>query len=246
MSERTDSVRWIPFRCKQLSTCFHEFWANAISNAIADCVLSTYSHIYRCTFLRSFKLGSMTYIAEGTRAGFTDVGTFCSVGNHVSLGGLGWHPNDHLSIYPAFYSTRLQAGATFVKANNEIDNEKELQDTKVGNDVWIGAGWVVPDGIKIGDETIIAAEAVVTIDVPAHAIVGSVLVKVIRYRFDINTITTLLKWCWWQLSHNEIQAMATQFMDKTQWCSEDFDALNNNTHQLNDFVVAKKRVAAMA
>lgn len=225
MSERSDLVRWILFRRRQLASRLPGFWASARSYATADCVFSENNRIYRRTLLRSSKLGKMTYVAEGTSVGFTEIGAFCSIGPNVSLGGLGWHPTDRLSTHPAFYSSRLQAGTTFVKNNNGIDNETELQHTKVGNDVWIGAGCIILDGMTIGDGAIIAAGAVVTKDVPPYAIVGGVPAKIIRYRFDINTITALLKWRWWELSNDEIQAMATQFMDQSLWNTKTIEEL---------------------
>lgn len=228
MSERSDLVRWILFRRRQLASRLPGFWASARSYATADCVFSENNRIYRRTLLRSSKLGKMTYVAEGTSVGFTEIGAFCSIGPNVSLGGLGWHPTDRLSTHPAFYSSRLQAGTTFVKNNNGIDNETELQHTKVGNDVWIGAGCIILDGMTIGDGAIIAAGAVVTKDVPPYAIVGGVPAKIIRYRFDINTITALLKWRWWELSNDEIQAMATQFMDQSLWNTKTIEELAKN------------------
>ena len=228
MSERFDLVRWVLFRRRQLASRLPGFWASARSYATADCVFSENNRIYRRTLLRSSKLGKMTYVAEGTSVGFTEIGAFCSIGPNVSLGGLGWHPTDRLSTHPAFYSSRLQAGTTFVKNNNGIDNETELQHTKVGNDVWIGAGCIILDGMTIGDGAIIAAGAVVTKDVPPYAIVGGVPAKIIRYRFDINTITALLKWRWWELSNDEIQAMATQFMDQSLWNTKTIEELAKN------------------
>lgn len=225
MSERSDFVRWVLFRRRQLASRLPGFWASARSYATADCVFSENNRIYRRTLLRSSKLGKMTYVAEGTSVGFTEIGAFCSIGPNVSLGGLGWHPTDRLSTHPAFYSSRLQAGTTFVKNNNGLDNETELKHTHVGNDVWIGAGCIILDGMTIGDGAIIAAGAVVTKDVPPYAIVGGVPAKIIRYRFDINTITALLKWRWWELSNDEIQAMATKFMDQSLWNTKTIEEL---------------------
>ena len=50
----------------------------------------------------------------------------------------------------------------------------------VGNQVWIGANAVVTKGVTIGDNSIVAAGAVVNRDVPANTIVGGVPAKVIR------------------------------------------------------------------
>lgn len=228
MSERTDRVRWILIRRRQLAARLPGFWASTRSYATPDCEFSDYNHIYRRVFLRSCKLGNMSYIAEGTSVGFTNIGAFCSIGPNVLLGGLGWHPTDRLSTHPAFYSSRLQAGTTFVSGDDDIYKDNELQHTEVGNDVWIGAGCIVLDGVTIGDGAIVAAGAVVTKDVPPYAIVGGVPAQIIRYRFDINTITALLKWRWWELSNDEIQQMATRFMHQTQWNNKTIEQLAGN------------------
>lgn len=52
----------------------------------------------------------------------------------------------------------------------------------IGDHVWIGAGVRILDGVTIGENSVIAAGAVVSKDVPAHAIVGGVPAKVIRMR----------------------------------------------------------------
>ena len=53
---------------------------------------------------------------------------------------------------------------------------------KIGNDVWIGAGSSILDGVNIGDGAVIAAGAVVNRDVPPYSIVGGVPAKVIGQR----------------------------------------------------------------
>lgn len=224
MSERLDFFKWVLLRRWQLAVKLPGFWASARSYATADCVFSANNRIYRRTYLYSCQLGNMTYVAEGTSIGFTEIGAFCSIGPNVALGGLGWHPTDRLSTHPAFYSTRLQAGTTFVETIDTADHHNELQRTTVGNDVWIGAGCIVLDGVVIGDGAIIAAGAVVTENVPAYAIVGGVPAKVIRYRFDQHTITTLLKWQWWLLSFDELKTMAAIMIDKTPWQGEALEA----------------------
>ena len=49
----------------------------------------------------------------------------------------------------------------------------------VGEDVWIGAGATVTDGVRIGDHAVVGAGAVVTRDVPAWAVVGGVPARVL-------------------------------------------------------------------
>jgi hypothetical protein len=54
----------------------------------------------------------------------------------------------------------------------------------IGDDVWIGAGAVIVDGVRIGSHSIVAAGAVVTKDVPAYSIVGGNPARVIRDRLQ--------------------------------------------------------------
>lgn len=53
---------------------------------------------------------------------------------------------------------------------------------KIGNDVWLGFRSIVLSGVRIGDEAVVAAGAVVTKDVPGFSIVAGVPAKVIKLR----------------------------------------------------------------
>ena len=55
---------------------------------------------------------------------------------------------------------------------------------EVGDNAWIGADAKVLDGVSVGRDSIIAAGAVVTKDVPEFAIVGGMPAKLIRNRKD--------------------------------------------------------------
>lgn len=53
---------------------------------------------------------------------------------------------------------------------------------RIGNDVWIGAGSTILDGVNVGDGVVVAAGAVVTKDVPPFSIVGGVPARIIGER----------------------------------------------------------------
>ena len=51
---------------------------------------------------------------------------------------------------------------------------------RIGRGVWIGSNATVLGGVTIGDDSVVAAGAVVTKDVPARTVVGGVPAKMIR------------------------------------------------------------------
>ena len=53
-------------------------------------------------------------------------------------------------------------------------------------------------GVRIGDGAVVATGAVVTKNVPPYAIVGGVPARILKYRYDDDTIRFLLENKWWQ------------------------------------------------
>lgn len=51
----------------------------------------------------------------------------------------------------------------------------------IGNDVWIGGNVTILPGVTIGNNTVIAAGAVVTKDIPSNTLYGGVPAKLIKY-----------------------------------------------------------------
>lgn len=51
---------------------------------------------------------------------------------------------------------------------------------KIGSNVWIGRGACILSGVEIGDGAVVAANAVVTRNVPAQALVGGVPARILR------------------------------------------------------------------
>ena len=70
-------------------------------------------------------------------------------------------------------------------------------DIIVGNDVWIGHGVTILSGVTIGDGAVIGACAVVSKDIPPYAIAVGNPIRIIKYRFDKESIDKLLKIAWW-------------------------------------------------
>ena len=80
-------------------------------------------------------------------------------------------------------------------------------DTVIGNDVWIGQNATILPGVHIGDGAIIGANSVVASDVEPYSIVVGNPAKLIRYRFDGELTSLLLKFKWWDKPVEEINAL---------------------------------------
>lgn len=81
-------------------------------------------------------------------------------------------------------------------------------DIIIENDVWIGAKSTIMSGVKIHNGSIVAAESVVTKDVPPYAIVAGNPAKVVKYRFDEQQISDLLQIGWWNWDNEKIRENA--------------------------------------
>lgn len=94
-------------------------------------------------------------------------------------------------------------------------------DTVVGNDVWIGQNVTVMPGVNIGDGAIIAANSVVTKDIPAYCVAGGNPCKIIKKRFDDELISYLQEIKWWYWSPEKI------FANLEALCSGDLEQIRN-------------------
>jgi acetyltransferase-like isoleucine patch superfamily enzyme len=154
----------------------------------------------------SGEMGYGTYIGNNTNLINTKIGRFCSISDNITCRN-DTHPTGapFVSTSPMFYSLpnrNSQTGQSFA-SKQYFDEFKYVDDEKkysliIGNDVWIGDGALFIGAIKVGDGAIIAARAVVTKNVPPYSIVGGIPAKIIKYRYDDETINFLLKLKWWK------------------------------------------------
>ena len=161
----------------------------------------------KCTLINS-SIGDHTYIQKESMLFMCDVGKYCSIAMKVYVG-LPQHELSMVSSHPAFYLRDTPLVKIYSKQNIGIPHARTL----LGNDVWIGHGALIMSGITIGNGAVIAAGAVVTVDIPDYAIVGGVPAKLIRYRFDKDTISSLLLTKWWDLDEEWIENHIYLFTD---------------------------------
>lgn len=121
------------------------------------------------------------------------IGKFCAIASGIEfiMNGAN-HRMNSVSAYP--FNIMGGNWERYAPAFNDLPLKG---DTVVGNDVWIGQNVTVLPGVHIGDGAIIGANSVVSKDVPPYAIVGGNPIKLIRKRFDDDTIAFLLELKWW-------------------------------------------------
>lgn len=141
------------------------------------------------------------------------VGKYCSIAHNVNF-----------IVDEGFHT--ISAITNFPLANNLFKNEKTIdgKDKKVffskfkqkegiiiRNDVWIGMGAFIMPGITIGNGVTVAANSVVTKDVPDYAVVAGSPAKIIKYKFDSEVIHKLNKIAWWNWDEQLIKERISYF-----------------------------------
>lgn len=117
------------------------------------------------------------------------VGSYCSFSSGMTILLGGAHRSDWVSTYP--FSDLWSEASQFE------GHPASKGGVTIGNDVWVGFGATILDGVSIGDGAVIGAQSVVSSDVPAYSIVAGNPAKEIRKRFDERTIERLLEIRWW-------------------------------------------------
>ena len=129
------------------------------------------------------------------------IGRFCAIAKDVKfvMNG-GSHRMDTFSSYPfPIFGDSWADELKTVKLGAPSKG-----DTIVGNDVWLGREATIMPGVHISDGAVIAAKAVVTLNVPPYSIYGGNPARLIRKRFTDEVISILLKLQWWNWPYEKI------------------------------------------
>lgn len=140
------------------------------------------------------------------------IGDYVCIGAEavILMGGNHTHRADWFSLYP------------FMEVIDEAYQSKG--DTHIQDGVWIGMRAMIMPGVTLGEGAIVAANSVVTKDVPAYGVVGGNPAKLIKHRFDDETIRRLLELNIYSWSPDKFEAL------KSLICASDIDALENASH----------------
>ena len=142
---------------------------------------------------------------RGARFHFDPRGTYSyeniECGDHVSLGDrstliatrsriiIGNHVIFGPEVVIRGGNHRVDLVGRFMDTVTEAEKRpQDDRDVVIGDDVWVGTRAIILHGVTIGRGVVIGAGAVVTRDVPPYAIVAGVPAKVLRFRWDAETI----------------------------------------------------------
>ena len=113
---------------------------------------------------------------------YTDFGKNITIGDHVFINAdCKFQDQGGITIDDG---ALIGHGVVLATLNHDMDPEKRQQlhpaPIHIGKRVWIGANATVTGGVTIGDNSVVAAGAVVTKDVPENVVVGGIPAKFIK------------------------------------------------------------------
>lgn len=150
---------------------------------------------------QGFSIGEWSYghprVPRGEDGTTLTVGRFCSFASGVTILTGFNHRTDWVSTYPF----QVMVGDKMRLPYPSISKG----DVVIGNDVWVGTDALILSGVTIGNGAVIGARSVVTKNVPPYAIVAGSPARVVKYRFDQQTIDALLAIAWWDWPQAKIE-----------------------------------------
>ena len=140
--------------------------------------------IFRVAILRLFlkRCGSHVYVDHNVYIKFP---WLVEIGDTVSI-------NRGVEIYSDFFSgskvsigsgVRIAPNVKLHASGHELDTGEFLHsggDILIKDNVWLGAGAIVLQGVEIGEGAVVAAGSVVTKSVPSKSVVAGVPARVVR------------------------------------------------------------------
>ena len=170
-------------------------------------------------------IGKRSYLVNGTTHYFsTDahilIGNYCSL-SHILDFYMGMNHNYHgITSYP------LESVCGISNENKHAPNRDvpyNHHQIIIGHDVWIGGNVIIMSGVHIGNGAVIGAGSVVAKDVPPYAIAVGNPARIIKYRFDKDTITRLQRIKWWNWPQEDVERHIPAFENDMRSFLDRFD-----------------------
>ena len=149
-----------------------------------------------------WSVGEHTYgapLVQEHGYGMLTIGRFCSIALGTTLL-LGNHRMDRVSTYPFKVLAEY-----WPEAADGAEDHEDRGGIEIGSDVWLGAQCTVVAGVRIGSGAVVAANCVVTKDVPPYAIVAGNPGRIVRSRCSEGQARDLLAIAWWDWPDDKVR-----------------------------------------
>lgn len=154
----------------------------------------------------NYTYGRLNVFSYGSESEKLQIGSFCSIAGTSKFILGGEHDVSTFLTYP-IKPKILQTGHARNKGSIVIED-----------DVWIGESAIIMSGVHVGRGAVIGAGAVVTKDIPPYAVAAGIPAKVIKYRFDYETIEKLMGIDFNRINKDEIENNLSLFEEKLNNC----------------------------
>lgn len=179
------------------------------TSSIRKSLLGSWTDIGPNVSISESEVGDYTYFAGDASVIYSRIGKFCSIASHVRINP-GNHPMWRVMQHHCTYR-RVRYGLD-TKDDEEFFNGRRADAVEIGHDVWLGHGVVVMPGIRIGTGAVVGSGAVVTKDIPPYAVAVGVPAKVIKMRFDEETVKKIMDTCWWDWDRKTLEERFDDFL----------------------------------
>ena len=185
----------------------------ALFCVIQDAVIDKKAAIGSGTKFYRSKIGKYSYIGRNCFITDAEIGAFTSIAGDCYIGGTP-HPLQWVSTSPVFHKWENVFKKNFSRHEFEI-----FIKTKIGNDVWIGDNAMIRAGVTIADGAVVGMGSVVTKDIGPYEIWAGNPARLIRKRFEDETIEAICATQWWEMPDEKIEVLAQYMTEPEQFLS---------------------------
>lgn len=161
-----------------------------------------YNEIGKDNYLENVKMGSYSYTGQYCFIQNARIGKFANLAAMVRIGPTD-HPMERASLHHFTYRAPMYGLAD--QNEEAFFQKREERITEIGHDTWIGHGSIIKPGLRVGNGAVVGAGTMVTKDIPPYAIVVGNPGRILRYRFDPDTIGDLEDIQWWDWTYDQIK-----------------------------------------
>lgn len=169
---------------------------------LLDSEIAPYAEIGRRNLVINSFVGEGSYTGSNDVLSHARIGRYCNNSWNVGLGG-GNHNYRAACMFTDHYWGKIldiDFGCEVAKGTSG--------GCEIGNAVWIAQAVSVVSGVTIGDGAVVGAGSTVLSDIPPFAVAVGTPARVVKYRFDEETIERLLGIAWWDWDREVIRANA--------------------------------------